>query len=53
MNLLGTILVFGPIALSFVVAGSYAGTMLALKRYHEGEAFTASDAFRVENGDDR
>lgn len=50
MSLLTTFLFWGPIAFVFVATASYAGSILALKRYHEGESFSAGDVVRV--GDD-
>ena len=52
MNPLTTLLFWAPLAFGFLVAASYTGTMIALKRYHENAAFSASDVIRVEDGDD-
>jgi hypothetical protein len=53
MSLFSTLLFWAPIAFLFFVAASYAGTMLALKRYHEDAEFSASDFVRIEDrGDD-
>ena len=54
MNLVGTLLFWAPIAFVFLATASYAGSMLALKRYHDDAEFSASDVIRVEDpgGDD-
>ena len=51
MSLFTTLLFWAPIAFVFVATASYAGSMLALKRYHDDEEFSPSDVVRV--GDDR
>lgn len=53
MGLFTTLLFWAPLAFGFVVVASYAGTMLALKRYHDDAAFSAADVIRVEDGDGR
>lgn len=52
MNLFGLLFV-GAFALVFVVAASYAGTMLALRHYHDGEAPGPTDfvGLDVDDGD--
>ncbi|QKY20788.1 hypothetical protein B4589_010510 [Halolamina sp. CBA1230] len=54
MGLFGTVLFWAPIAFVFLATASYAGSMLALKRYHDDAEFSASDVIRVEDpgGDD-
>ena len=51
MSLFTTLLFWAPIAFVFVASASYAGTMVALKRYHEDAEFSATDVIRVEDGD--
>lgn len=51
MSLLTTLLFWAPIAFVFVATASYAGTMLALKRYHEGAEFSPADVVRIEDDD--
>lgn len=49
MSLVTTLLFWAPIAFVFVATASYAGSMLALRRYHDDAEFSASDVIRVED----
>lgn len=52
MSLLTTLLFWAPIAFVFVATASYAGSMLALRRFHDDESFSAADVIRIEDGGD-
>lgn len=52
MSFFTTLLFWAPIAFVFVATASYAGSMLALRRYHENESFSAGDVIRIEDGDE-
>ncbi|WP_154018422.1 hypothetical protein [Halolamina rubra] len=52
MSTLTTLLFWAPIAFVFVATASYAGSMLALSRYHDDESFSAADVIRIEDGGD-